>query len=143
MKVWWSEEKVDPMPALSEPIPEGGSWKSFEMSLSDFSMGFYPICSRDFCITKKLSMGTDMAVMQTCPAEGGFSAYKKWLDDGQSQRGLDESKWGETRVVRSFRLELADPKWGEKDTPLAFDANIFRGSKVQGQFTESHIRQFF
>jgi len=57
--------------------------------------------------------------------------------------GLDDSKWGETRLVRSFRLELADPKWLEEHTPIGFDGTVYRGGKIQGQFDENVIRQMF
>ena len=143
IKFWWSEERVEPMPGLNDEIPEDGKWKYTEMTVSDLLAAFYPICTRDFVITKRIKMGNDLAVVQACPSEGGFSGYKKWLGDGQNGIGLDDSKWGESKLARSFRVELNDPKWGEKDTPLAFDGGIYRGSKLQGRFDECFVRQMF
>ena len=88
-------------------------------------------------------MGTDFAISQMCPAEGGFSRYKQFLDDGGkiAQGGLDCSKVAVSRKVRSFRIELADLKWKENQSPFALDGSVFWGCKIQGSFEENHVKQ--
>ena len=144
IKFWWSEENIEPMPAFDEKLEEGGPWKFIELSVSDVGLAIYPMTSHDFVVTKKIQMGNDFAVCQICPSEGGFSNYKKFLADGQNmKKGLDDSEFGQTRILRSFRIELADPKWKEKDSPVALDGSVFTGSKFQGHFDQDVVRQCF
>ena len=59
------------------------------------------------------------------------------------EKSLDGSEHSVTRIIRSCRIELADTKWKEKDTPLGFDGSVHYGSKIQGRFDESVVRQMF
>ena len=87
-------------------------------------------------------MGTDFAVSNMCPAETGLSGYKQWLDDGNNmENGLDESKVGKSRTMKSFRMFLDDNVWKEEHSPMSLDGSLFFGSKFQGNFDENVVRQ--
>ena len=149
MKIWTVQEKVEEsqMPNINQEVPE--NWKVFYEGLAyDFLFVMYPLFSTDFTVTKTIDSDSDFAFMSCC-ANVGCCKYLKYLDFSKSGKGMENCPDAKTGKLRGFRCMLmeneADEKnpkrYNENNTPIAIDADIHKGTIIQGFVVEDLVRQ--
>lgn len=150
MKIWACENKVleSNLPNINDSVPE--DWKLLhDGMLYDFLLSIYPFFSRDFTVTKLISFDEDFCVACITPTMG-FCEYIKYLDFAQSGKGMENNNKAIVHKIKAFRVQLEPldeekgnkgPKWNEDNTPVAVDADIQRGTIIQGCVVNDYVRQ--
>lgn len=139
MKIWRSEERIDTLPDFYEKMPEE-NWNYWEGMNFDFGCLCYPYFVRDFPGSPNIDWDIEIMDSNLCPDRGNFTLYN-YIKTCQKGTQHSNQKYV-PKTLRSFRIELDDPKWIElDDNYCAIDGDCFLAKKMQGGMIQEKMTQ--